>query len=89
MDLWACSRVCQRWRTLVLCAPSLWADVRLDFDDDKYLRYNLSRAECILTERLERSGSNLLDVYIRGPRTHPDTNTVLSHFSRRLPGGDP
>ncbi len=79
-DLWVCSRVCQRWRTLVLCAPSLWADVRLDFDDDVYLRYRLSRAERILTERLERSGNNLLDVYVRGTRADPDTNTVLSRL---------
>ncbi len=78
MDLWACSRICQQWCTLVLCAPLLWADVHLDFDDDVYLRYCLSHAERIFTEHLERSSNNLLDVYVHGPCADPDTNTVLS-----------
>ncbi len=54
--------------------------MRLDFDDDIYLEYHPSRAECILTECLERSGSNLLDIFVRGPRAHPDTNRVLSRL---------
>ncbi|PBK93808.1 hypothetical protein ARMGADRAFT_928211, partial [Armillaria gallica] len=29
--LWACSRVCRRWRALVLTTPSLWSDINLDF----------------------------------------------------------
>ncbi len=76
-DLWACSHVCKLWRTLVLVTPSLWSDGRLDFDDDVYLRYHISRAERVLIERLERSGTHLLDVFVRGPRVHPDTNVVL------------
>ncbi len=56
------------------------ADVRLDFDDDVYLEYHLSHAEHILTKCLERSGSNLLDIFLHGPHAHPDINRVLSRL---------
>ncbi len=79
-DLWACARVCRRWRALILSTSSLWSEIHLDFDDDVYLKYRLSRAERILVESLERSGSHLLNVFVRGPRAHPDTNRVLSRL---------
>ncbi|KAK0429956.1 hypothetical protein EV421DRAFT_1913623 [Armillaria borealis] len=80
MVLWACARVCQWWRALILDTPSLWSDVHLNFDDDIYLRYHLPRAERILVERLERSGSHLLNIFICGPCAHPDTNRILSRL---------
>ncbi|KAK0246518.1 hypothetical protein EDD85DRAFT_944900 [Armillaria nabsnona] len=47
---------------------------------DIYLRYRLSRAERILVEHLERSRSHLLNVFVHGPRAHPDTNRILSRL---------
>ncbi len=77
-DLWACSRVCRRWRALVLMTPSLWSDINLDFDEDIYLKRHLQCAQRLLAKRLNRSGDHLLDVFIRGPRIRPQSNRVLS-----------
>ncbi|KAK0429707.1 hypothetical protein EV421DRAFT_1914167 [Armillaria borealis] len=68
------------WRALILVTPSLWSDVHLNFNNNIYLRYHLSHAECILIGCLKRSESHLLNVFVHGPHAHPDTNRVLSHL---------
>ncbi|KAJ7210449.1 hypothetical protein GGX14DRAFT_565663 [Mycena pura] len=54
--LWTLSQVCQRWRTILLSQPIIWAKVYLDFS----LRPDETRFR--LRTQLERSGGLPLDV---------------------------
>ncbi|SJL14662.1 uncharacterized protein ARMOST_18127 [Armillaria ostoyae] len=83
--LWACARVCQQWRALILATSSLWSDVHLNFDDNIYSHVPATKWQSLTVD----AGPEVYKMFEKCPRESLTELCTLSIADSAYMDADP